>query len=267
MFGRKNKNSVDFLLQACYNTKDMNRYCHRRTYQLRYSDFDFKDELKLSSLLALIQESACLSADELGFGYDALKPLNYGFITVQTSCEFVSSVQIGDELTIETWPLPPRHVIFERDYRVKNQRGEVIANLASRWCLVDLKDFKLLLPEALKEAHEKCPYNPEKTLDVPFWKIPKLSPSDKREIYGMRVGNSRLDHYFHANNTFYADFFLDCFSMEELRPIKAFQIAYIKQAKEGAELKFYRKDEGKIAICEAFQGDELISQFRLEFKE
>lgn len=243
----------------------MSGYCHRRTYQLRYSDFDFKDELKLSSLLALIQESACASADEIGFGYEALKPLNFGFITVHTYCEIFGCVQLGDGLTVETWPLPPRHIIFERDYRVKNGRGETVANLASRWCLVDLKNFTLLLPDALGDVHAHCPYNPEKSVAVPSWKIQRLG-TDKREVSRMKVGSSRLDHYFHANNTYYADFFLDCFSVEELRPMKAFQIAYIKQAKEGAELIFYRKDEGNVSVCEAYQEEELIAQFRVEFR-
>ena len=243
----------------------MSNYCHKRTYPLRYTDYDFKDELKISSLLSLVQESACTSADEIGFGYDALKPLNYGFITVHTYGEFVAPVNLGDMLTVETWPLPPRHVIFERDYRVTNQKGEVVANLASRWCLVDLKGFSLLTPDALGEVHAKCPYRAEKTVEVPSWKIPKLG-NDKRETHRMTVGSSRCDHYFHANNTYYADFFLDCFTMSELsRPVKSFQIAYAKQAKEGVELIFYRRDEGGSSICECWNGEDLIAQFRIIF--
>ena len=242
----------------------MSVYCHRRTYPLRYTDFDFKDELKLSSLLALVQEAACSSADELDFGYDALKPKNFGFITVNTYCELLRPVRLGESLTVETWPLPPRHVIFERDYRVKSGE-EVVANLASRWCLVDLTNFSVLSPEALQKAHENCPYNPEKTVEVPNWKIPKFREGE-REVLRLTVGNSRCDHYLHANNTYYADFFLDCFTSEELsRPLKSFQIAYVKQAKEGSELIFYRKDGENESFCEAHCGGELIAQFRIGF--
>lgn len=244
----------------------MSGYVHRQIYPLRYTDFDFRDAFKPSSLLALVQEAACSSADELGFGYEALKPRNFGFITVNTYCEILSDVKIGDKLLVETWPLPPRHVIFERDYRVLNQRGERIANLASRWCLVDLNTFTLLTPECIGEAHQTCPYNPEKTVTVPNWKIPKLSDADKRNVYKTMIGVSRCDHYFHANNTYYLDFFLDCFSFEELkRSIKDFQISYVKQAKAGKELVFYRKDEGNRSILEAHSEGELISQFCLDF--
>lgn len=246
--------------------KDMKGYCHTCVYPLRYSDFDFKDELRFSSLLALVQESACKSADELGFGYDDLRPKNFGFITVSTYCELLKPVSLGDSLTIQTWPLPPRHVFCERDYRVMNQRKETVANLASRWCLVNLQNFTLLTPDAMGETHKACPYNPEKSVIVSSWKIPKSE--EGRIIFKMMVGSSCCDHYFHANNCYYVDFFLDCFSMEELnRPIKSFQISYIKQAKEGAQLTFVRADHGSESICGAFEDTELIAQFRIIFSD
>ena len=54
-----------------------------------------------------------------------------------------------------------------------------------------------------------------------------------REVSRMTVANSHCDHYFHANNARYADFFFDCFSMDELssRLVTAFQIVYVRQAK------------------------------------
>ncbi len=242
----------------------MSDYCHTKTYPLRYTDFDFKDELAPSAYLALAQESACGSADELGFGYDALKPQGLGFIVVSTYCELLRPVTLGDEVTVETWPLPPRHVIFERDYRLRNGRGEPVAVMASRWCLVDLKTFSLLQPSALKETHEHCPYRAEQTVS-PQWKIPKLN-GEGREALRLKVTNGLCDHYLHANNARYAQFFFDCFSMEELsaRAVRSFAINYVKQAKEGCELVFSRKDFDGYSVCEA-DCEGLIAQFRVDF--
>ncbi len=243
----------------------MSGYANIRSYELRYSDFDFKDELKLSSLLALTQESAGASADELGFGYSDLKPRDLGFLVVHTYGELFRPVRLGESVTVETWPLPPRHVIFERDYRVTDRDGEVVAALSSRWCLVDLKNFTMLTPDKLGEAHAKCPYRAEKAVEVPLWKIPKCE--NGREAGRMRVANSHCDHYLHANNAQYADFFLNCFTMEELaaRPVKAFQIGYGRQIKEGAEVAFFREDREDGAILEARSGGETATQFRLFF--
>lgn len=246
----------------------MSAYCHATDYQIRTADLDFKDELKPSALLALAQESACLSADELKFGYDDLRPQGMGFIIVNTYCELLRPIRYSGKtvVTVETWPLPPRHVIFERAYLVKSE-GEVVARIASRWCLVDMNNFSLLLPEKLGDAHTNCPYNPQKSLEVPSWKIPKIGEGG-REVYRTTVKSSLCDHYFHANNTRYADLFFDCFTMDELaaRSVKSFQIAYGKQAKENSEITLIRKDfDGGVSRCEAYAGDELLSQFSVTF--
>ena len=46
----------------------MEKYQHNQTFKIKYCDVDFKDELKPSVALALMEEVACSSADELGFG-------------------------------------------------------------------------------------------------------------------------------------------------------------------------------------------------------
>lgn len=243
------------------------RYANIKRYALRYSDFDCNDELKLSSLLALAQESAGLSADELGFGYADIKPLDLGFIIVHTYCEICRMPVLGDVLTVETWPLPPRHGIFERDYRVTDARGEVCAVLSTRWLLVDLKTFSMTRPERLGEVHARCPYRDEHTVVPKTWKIPRLTAGRavRREI----VAGSHMDHYMHANNTRYADFFLDCFSTEELssRRVRAFRISYLKQVKEGEEIVLFREDLEGCSVLEARVGGEVCTQFCIEFEE
>ncbi len=243
----------------------MQKYSHKRSFSLRYSDTDFQDEIKPSCLLALLQECACTSADELGFGYDYLRPQGLGFIVVSTYCEYVKPMPLGALLTVETWPLPPRHVIFERDYRITDEQGETCANAASRWCLVDLNDFSLCKPERLS-MHATCPYRAENSC-APQFKIVKLNGSG-REAYRTTVKNSVCDHYMHANNCRYADFFFDCFTMDELssRKIKCFSVSYHKQAKEGQELVFYRADEGDCTVLECRSGEELYAQFSVTFQ-
>ena len=242
----------------------MSDYCNTTSYYLPYSFFDFKDELKPSALLDLAQESATASADELGFGYADLKPKGYGFIIVNSYCEFRRPVMLGERVKMQTWPLPPRHVFFERHYRALVEEEEVAA-IASRWCLVDLQNFSLLPPEAMGEAHVSCPYRAVKSVQPPTWKIPHVK--DGREVYRMRLGVSHCDHYLHANNTKYADFFFDCFTMDELRArqIRAFQITYGKQAKPGCELSLVREEVQDGAVCEVRCNGETLTQFRVWF--
>ncbi len=242
----------------------MKGYCHTDEFKLRYSDLDFKDELKCSAYLAFAQEVASNSAEELNFGYHALKGKGLGFIVVATACKFLRPAREGETLFVDTWPCPPRHVFFERQYRVRAGE-EVIALLSSRWCLVDVNDFSLCTGERMGKAHEECPYNAEKCLQVTNWKIPKLG-EEGCVIYELTVTSEHCDHYIHANNCRYADFFMGCFTIEELRRgVEGFRISYVKQAKEGDKLTFVRRDEGEISVCECRRGEELVAQFELTF--
>ncbi len=238
----------------------MSAYCYRKQFPLRYTDFDFKDELSLTSLLGIIQEAATGSADELGFGYADLKPKNYGFLVVNTYGEIYRRPVFGETLTVETWPLPPRHVFFERDYRVLGGDGQPVAAAASRWCLVDLASFSLLTGEALGEANANCPYNPEKSLSVLTWKVPRLK--EGKEVYRTIARQSLCDHYLHVNNTRYADLFLDCLTMAELegKTLRSFHIAYSKQAREGSELVLSAECGGERLLAEIECEGESLTQ-------
>lgn len=240
----------------------MEKYAHFDDYVLRYSDCDFADKIKPSALLTFTQESACLSADELGFGYNDIMPNNLAFITVATHCKFLKPVVYGDKLKIETWPQPPRRFFMERSYRV-SANDELAALVASRWCLVDFKTFSLQLPEKLGRAHEKCPYRDEKSLETDF-KIPKVHNGVK--VKEREAVLSDCDHYFHVNNTRYLDYFFDCFTQEELsRPVDEFRISYLKQTKAGSILEFFREDTAEGSLLEARCGGEAVSRFVVTF--
>ena len=242
----------------------MGFYAHKKKYELRYSDCDFQDRLKPSALVALTQESACRSADELRFGYEDLKPKNVAFVIVGTYCKFYKDISFNDALEIETWPLPPRRVFFERDYCVR-ANGETVAAIASRWCLVDFATFSLRTADVLGEAHDTCPYRDEKCVEA-VWKVPKAREGKK--IGARTVMLSECDHYYHANNTRYADYFFDCFTQDELsRSVDYFQISYEKQAKAGAVLEFYREDTQEGAAIEARCGEEVMSRFFVAFRK
>ncbi|MDE6586657.1 MAG: acyl-CoA thioesterase, partial [Clostridia bacterium] len=91
-------------------------YRHKKIYEIRYTDVDAYDNLKLSALLSFMEESACLSADELGFGYKDISHLNLGFIVVNWYVNFDCPVRLGNNLEIHTWPLKVSRAIFIRDF-------------------------------------------------------------------------------------------------------------------------------------------------------
>ena len=247
----------------------MGKYEHIQQFQVKYCEADFKDELKVSAALSYMEEVACSSADELGFGYAFVKPRGYAFMVTSVCCEFLSPIPLGSMVTAKTWPTPPSYAVFGREYRFVNDKDEVLMNASSRWCLVDMQSGKILQSK-LVEGQDYSTYNTDKALEVTSWKI-SVFPLNEGELrFTLTIANSEYDHNMHVNNTRYADYLLNCFTVAELsqRRLASFAVSYVKQCKEREVLRFYRK-HGDGAESYLLQGvnerDEIVVQARATF--
>ncbi len=241
-------------------------YRHIKDYEIKYVDADAFDNVKASALLGMMQESACLSADELGFGYEEIQPKNLGFILANWYVELFRPVKLGEVLQVHTWPLKPKHLVFLRDFEFY-VGGEKVGVASSRWCMVDTKSFKFLPVSANFAEGFFDGYNTERSVEFSGWKIADCG--EKEYSHSRRVGLSDYDHYFHANNTRYADFLTDAFSLEELRGkyIKSMQISYVKQCKAGETLELFKRFEDGYYYVDGKVAGELRVQFKVLLNE
>lgn len=249
----------------------MGIYEHIEKFNIKYSDCDFKDEIKASITLSLMEEAACASADELGFGYAYLKPKGYAFMVSNNCFEFLQPISLGDEIFVKTWPLQPSHVIFGREYQFVNGQGEVLLNASSRWCLIDMNTGRILQSKVI-ENQDYSTYNTKKVFEKVNWKIPTFLPEEGTLKFTIKIANSEYDHNMHVNNTKYADYCLNCFSVAELacKRLKRFCISYVKQCKEGEVLRFYLKEteEKGVYLAHGFnENDEIVVQSQITFEE
>lgn len=131
--------------------------------------------------------------------------------------------------------------------------AEKVLVATSRWCAVDFATGKLLTPKAFPEQDYKNAEIYSAVLSgAPQGKTTKISPEDGEKKFEIKIANSEYDHNLHVNNTRYADYCLNCFSVAELtrKSVRSFSISYVKQCKEGETLAFYRKDEeSRSLIC------------------
>lgn len=266
----KSRWDIDIFKKKAYNKNVMKPYEHIKQFQIKYCDADFKDEIKTSVALALMEEVACSSADELGFGYAFVKPKGYAFMVTNICVEFYRPALLGETVTLKTWPTPPSYVVFGREYQMLSKSGELLINASSRWCLVDMKTGKIL-PSKAVDNQDYSTYNTSKAIENVKWKIPAFQTEDAELKFTLTIANSEYDHNMHVNNTRYADYCFNCFSIEELknRKLKKFSISYVKQCHEGDVLKFYRKieEDGSFLVHGFNQVGELVVQSRISFEE
>lgn len=240
-------------------------YRNIKNYELKFTDVDAYDNLKPSALLSYMEESACASADELGFGYNAIMPLGLGFIIVNAYTEFTRAVKLGETLEIRTWPLKPKHMIFLRDFEFYCN-GEKVGCGVTRWCMINTKTYAMMPVSAYFKEGDFDGYNTERSLEFSNWKIPTDGGSP---VCSKKVGYSDYDHYFHVNNAKYAEFLLDAFAPAEFENkfIKKLQISFVKQCKWGETIDFYRKKEGNLNFIEGRADGELRVQYMVETDE
>ncbi len=244
----------------------METYRHIKNFDVRYCDVDFKDELKASTILNYFEEAACASADELGFGYAFIKPRGYAFMVTNLCMEFSRPVTLFDKVSVHTWPLPPSYVVFGREYQLF--AGEECAiRASSRWCLIDRKDGRVAQSKVI-DNQDYSTYNTSRALEVKKWKLP-VFPIEEGELkFEIKIFNSEYDHNMHVNNTRYADYCFNCFSVEELskKQLRRFSISYVKQCREGDFLRFYKKETDEGTLIEGVNElDEIVVQAEIVF--
>lgn len=248
----------------------MEKYEHEQSFKIKFCDVDFKDELKVSTTLSYMEEVACDSAEELGFGYSYIKPKGYAFVVSNICCEFINPIRLGEMVRFKTWPTPPSFVVFGREYQALTSDGRIALNASSRWCLIDMSTGKLLQSKVI-ENQDYSTYNTTKLLENVKWKIPTFLPEEGELKYSLKIANSEYDHNMHVNNTRYADYCFNCFSVEELqtKKLKVFSISYVKQCRENDILRFYLKALGDgVYLVHGFnENNEIVVQSQITFEE
>lgn len=247
----------------------MKVYEYTEQFKIKYCDCDFMDRLKPSIALAFMEEAACASADELGFGYAFLKPKNIAFMVSNVVCEFYQPMRLGEIISLKTWPLIPSYAAFGREYQIYSAKGNLQMNASSRWCAVDIITGKLVTSKFL-DNQNYATYNTSRALEIRNWKIPVFAKETGEKRFDIIIANSEYDHNMHVNNTKYADYCFNCFSIDELsqKNLRKFSISYLRQGKEGEKLTFYRKQgelQGQYYTQGFNQADELVVQCEIIF--
>ena len=121
------------------------------------------------------------------------------------------------------------------------------------------------------EGQDYSTYNTDKALDDVQWKIPSFLSEEGELRFTITIANSEYDHNMHVNNTRYADYCFNCFTVAELaqKSLRRFQISYIKQCKEGETLRFYLKElESGSYLAHGFnEKGETVVQSLMVFEE
>ncbi|WP_068673156.1 acyl-[acyl-carrier-protein] thioesterase [Oceanobacillus sp. Castelsardo] len=204
-------------------------------YHIDLRDVDFKKELKLSALFSYFQEIASLAASSLGLGIDTLQKGN-GLAWVLTKIRVdVERLPVwGEEITIETWPLEPGKLNFDRDYIVRDKDGKSIIRAISSWVIIDLKDRKL-------KRSTSVPFTfptpiVDRAIKDTFRRLKHIEQAET--VYTKRIGYSDVDFNGHLNNSKYIDYIMDCFDINNHKKydVTSIEVDFMHEALPGESI-------------------------------
>lgn len=202
------------------------------------SSFDLnpRGQARLTTMANFFQELAYYHANELGFGYDAMKERGTTWVLSRMRIRMERYPLWNEEIRIETWPSGIDKLFALREFRVFDSKEELIGKVATAWLILDITTHRLIRPHSEFErfrliAHEEFMF--EEKLD-------KLKmPEDMEAVAEHQVVFSDLDILGHVNNVKYLEWCIDAAiaSHDPEREIREVEINFSHEALFGDQIK------------------------------
>lgn len=168
-------------------------------HKLGNTDVDMHMKLKTSSMFALLQQAASKHCAALGFGTDLTLGRGFLWVITRQKAEITRLPRYEEDILIETWPGPTKHVIFPRYYSILGADGEVLVKASSVWTLIDANTRTLATYDRHGISLEGLLTGEELTLP----RAPQVIEFSREHDF--KVPYSYLDLNGHMNNTRYFD--------------------------------------------------------------
>lgn len=207
---------------------------YRETKLLLTSNCDLTGSWRLSDMLSTMQEVSGMHSELLGVGRNALMVKNLVWVLTRSELVMDRYPQIGETVTIETFPMNNRRWLFPRYFVIYDESEKIIGRVGTLWALMDFTERKMAGPEA---ATAFLPDNSDLIAPLPI-------PGNIDEVNGQIVAQKRLPMYSdmdvnqHVNNTRYADWLCDALGIDVMREkeISHLLIHYMHEVLPGQEM-------------------------------
>lgn len=181
--------------------------------------------LSLTALQKRIQDVSDEHGTLLGFGFDDMEKRGVFWVVSRLSVQIHQIPTSTDHITIETWLNPPKASGVLRNYRLRNERNELLVTGIAKWSVVSRETLRLVKSTEL-DFLEEAMFESEIVLDEAF-EFRRMEVSSEAVSLGtksIRVQEQDLDFNDHVNNTIYLDYLQHTFPQSNLPT--AYQIFY-----------------------------------------
>ena len=227
--------------------------------RVRYSEVDENRRITLLSILNYFQDCSSFHSEKIGFGIDYLKEKQCAWVLSSWQIVLGELPVFGQEITVQTWPYSFKGFLGERNFCIRDEKGEKLAWANTLWTYVDLKTgHPTRVPKEEQEAyvlHEK--------LDMHYAprKIALPEEMEKKEYF--LIVKHHIDTNHHVNNGQYVQMAMELLP-DDFR-ISQMRAEYKKAALLGDMVVPYIHIEEKkctVLLCDEAQKPYAVVEFQ-----
>lgn len=218
------------------------------TYKIKtnWHDTDANRCVRPSKIVEYMQETANRQCEESGLPLDRLRD-DHGlaFILGAISLNLRKPLHAYEEIEVRTWCREAKSYIFNRYFEIVRD-GEVVAEAASTWVLIDL-DKKTMVRADHYDIFDGKFYYDEPVDPATLLKKARVPKEiEMHEVGKRKIVYSDIDYNMHMNNTRYPDMLCDHIdelsSTETPMRIAQLSLSYLKESSLGATLTLSRSE-------------------------
>lgn len=228
---------------------------YKHQFAVSENHVDRFGRVKPSALLYFVQEAAGRHCSLLAVDHDTLSNKHLFWAVSRTRVQITRLPRLGEQVFIETWPMPTTRVAYPRSVVAYDENGRELFRSISLWVLMDARTRAMILPD-------KSGITVDGTLTGTELAAPRAiatRPMGSAKV--CTVGYSLLDRNGHMNNTRYMDWVDDLLlsDFHRMHPVQEFTVCYLNEAREGDEIALrYELCDGPVLTVDATRGDARI---------
>ena len=223
-------------------------------YTAEWHDTDAHRIVRTGALVRYMQETANRQCEQSGLPLDKLRDeKGLGFILGAIQLKIHSPLFAYESFEVRTWCKMARGYTFNRYFEIV-RGGEVVAEAATIWVLIDVNEKKMVRAESYEWMHEHFYYDEPINPDSLPKKARISKDTELFEVGKRKIVYSDIDYNMHMNNTHYPDMLCDyldeMISEAPAYRVSAMSLTYVKESKLGSTLTVSRttRDENNTVL-------------------
>lgn len=176
----------------------MNISKYEKEYLISSYECDRNENLRLLTLMNILQDAADGHATSLGLGLDYCLSKGLAWVGSNYHLQILRLPKMHEKVKLLTWPAVEKKLGAIREFLLLDDKGKPIIKASSQWILIDASRRK---PVALRENLPMYQVIGERVIETDFAKIPEPQRIDETAEFFIRFDDIDLNN--HVNNAVY----------------------------------------------------------------